>query len=127
MSIVTTTVTLIGATASQPKVWFSGVQMHKGDVVSGNLKLAGWISYKFQCAACEHDCVLQIPLIHRNLTLPTPKVCRVTAASAKLNYQMWDQSPTNGNVAFHFEGSLTWIQGSTGATLMDDLVKGIVT
>lgn len=110
-------------------VSFSGEELQADDVIRGSLKLAGWISYTFHCAVCGQDCVLQLPVFHhRNVTIAMPKTCPIPAdaVSETLTYQMWDESPTGGTVAVHFEGNLVLIQGRTDTTLIDVHVEGFI-
>lgn len=123
--ITVTTIVILTVTAT---VSLTGEELQAEDIVRGKLKLDGFISYQFHCAVCGSDCVLQIAVIHRKLTLPMPKTCPIPAAatSAELLYTMWDESPTHGHLTVRFEGNLALIRGKTGETLMEVRVEGFV-
>ena len=92
------------------------------------MKLDGIVPYHFQCAVCGRDCELQLPILHRNVTLPMPPTCPVpaTASSAHILYALWGESPTRGRLTVRVDGSLSLVRGQTGETLAEVRVEGLI-
>jgi hypothetical protein len=71
-------------------------------------KIDGKIPWSFTCKLCGEDCVLQVPVIKVDFSLPMPP-CPVqpNKRSHTLEYQLWKSSPSHGWVSTSFEGTIT--------------------
>jgi hypothetical protein len=86
------------------------------------------IPYQFRCALCGEDCVLSIPVINLNYTIPMPKECPIPIHTSTRHVvgQLWDDSPTKGIFPTRLDGSVQMIQGRTGKTLVDFSVESFI-
>jgi len=99
----------------------------EGDFMVGALIIDKFIPYKFRCALCGQDCVLEIPVLKRNETIHMEK-CPVTVDTTKghIVYQMMDESPSRGKITTKVDGTVQLTQGATGKTLALFSVEGYI-
>jgi len=99
----------------------------EGDYMVGALLIDKFIPYKFRCALCGEDCVLEIPVIKHNESIPMEK-CPISVHETNANviYQMMDESPTHGKIATKVDGTVQLTQAATGKTLALFRIDGYV-
>lgn len=85
------------------------------------LQIDGFIPYHFRCALCGQDCILSIPVVKANFTIPTSDHCPIPVGqhSKRIVRHLWANSPTDGHITTSLEATIAAIQGSTGKKLVE--------
>jgi len=81
-------------------------RIEQGDMLTGTFKIDRIIPYEFSCALCGSDCVLEVPVVNFNYTIPMPP-CPVRSHQIvkHVEYGLRSESPTDG-IKTHVGGTV---------------------